>query len=210
MDQFGLLELSESQGVFEEDEQDGAPANKTNSQKPASQCMFTFSCKLLICCPLVFIEFFKLVSGHFFCQVDWRVQKEHHPSKMEILQGKNLFQKHWKLWKLSTRSLCNAECHFKTIFCRYCTVTIIIVSPVFTLTSNFLDDIVGQRSVRAALRSLRMGKAGSSVFRLYCTLSYLTVKKMKKMCLFPLRMTCLKRREMVCRPKLVHLLSVIV
>uniref|UniRef100_A0A8C2D6N8 TP53-binding protein 1 n=2 Tax=Cyprinus carpio TaxID=7962 RepID=A0A8C2D6N8_CYPCA len=38
MDQFGLLELSESQGVFEEDEQDGAPANKTNSQKPASQC----------------------------------------------------------------------------------------------------------------------------------------------------------------------------
>ncbi|XP_016358744.1 tumor suppressor p53-binding protein 1 isoform X2 [Sinocyclocheilus anshuiensis] len=38
MSQFGLLELSESQGVFEEDEQDGAPANKTNSQKPASQC----------------------------------------------------------------------------------------------------------------------------------------------------------------------------
>ncbi|XP_058637342.1 TP53-binding protein 1 [Onychostoma macrolepis] len=38
MSQFGLLELSESQGVFEEDEQDGAPANKTDSQKPASQC----------------------------------------------------------------------------------------------------------------------------------------------------------------------------
>ncbi|XP_016396473.1 TP53-binding protein 1 isoform X2 [Sinocyclocheilus rhinocerous] len=38
MSQFGFLELSESQGVFEEDEQDGAPANKTNSQKPASQC----------------------------------------------------------------------------------------------------------------------------------------------------------------------------
>ncbi|XP_059390971.1 TP53-binding protein 1-like isoform X2 [Carassius carassius] len=38
MSQFGLLELSESQGVFEEDEQDGAHANKTNSQKPASQC----------------------------------------------------------------------------------------------------------------------------------------------------------------------------
>ncbi len=42
MSQFGLLELSESQGVFEEDEQDGAPANKTDSQKPASQCMFKF------------------------------------------------------------------------------------------------------------------------------------------------------------------------
>ncbi|RXN20866.1 tumor suppressor p53-binding 1 isoform X1 [Labeo rohita] len=38
MSQFGLLELSESQGVFEEDEQDGAPANQTDSQKPASQC----------------------------------------------------------------------------------------------------------------------------------------------------------------------------
>ncbi|XP_026070821.1 TP53-binding protein 1-like isoform X5 [Carassius auratus] len=30
--QFGLLELSESQGVFEEDEPDGAPANQTDSQ----------------------------------------------------------------------------------------------------------------------------------------------------------------------------------
>lgn len=42
MPQFGLLELSESQGVFEEDEQDGAPGTKTDNQKPASQCMFTF------------------------------------------------------------------------------------------------------------------------------------------------------------------------
>ncbi|KTF85168.1 hypothetical protein cypCar_00018250 [Cyprinus carpio] len=40
MSQFGLLELSESQGVFEEDEQNEAPANQTDSQKPASQ----FSC----------------------------------------------------------------------------------------------------------------------------------------------------------------------
>uniref|UniRef100_A0A673KMG5 Tumor suppressor p53-binding protein 1-like n=1 Tax=Sinocyclocheilus rhinocerous TaxID=307959 RepID=A0A673KMG5_9TELE len=38
MSQFGLLELSESQGAFEKDEQDGAPANQTDSQKPASQC----------------------------------------------------------------------------------------------------------------------------------------------------------------------------
>ncbi|XP_067293529.1 TP53-binding protein 1 isoform X2 [Pseudorasbora parva] len=38
MSQFGLLELSESQGVFEEDEQDGAPASQKDSQKPASQC----------------------------------------------------------------------------------------------------------------------------------------------------------------------------
>ncbi|XP_042616644.1 TP53-binding protein 1-like isoform X1 [Cyprinus carpio] len=38
MSQFGLLELSESQGVFEEDEQNEAPANQTDSQKPASQC----------------------------------------------------------------------------------------------------------------------------------------------------------------------------
>ncbi|KAG1935075.1 TP53-binding protein 1 isoform X5 [Pimephales promelas] len=38
MSQFGLLELSESQGVFEEDEQDGAPSSQKDSQKPASQC----------------------------------------------------------------------------------------------------------------------------------------------------------------------------
>ncbi|XP_048041045.1 TP53-binding protein 1 isoform X1 [Megalobrama amblycephala] len=38
MSQFGLLELSESQGVFEEDERDGAPASQKDSQKPASQC----------------------------------------------------------------------------------------------------------------------------------------------------------------------------
>ncbi|XP_073692051.1 TP53-binding protein 1 isoform X3 [Garra rufa] len=38
MSQFGLLELSESQGIFEEDEQDGAPANQTDNQKPASKC----------------------------------------------------------------------------------------------------------------------------------------------------------------------------
>lgn len=72
--------------------------------------------------------------------------------------------------------------------------------------SNFPDDIVGQRSVQAVLRSLRTGKAESSVFRLYCTLSYRTVKKMKRMYLFPLRMTCLKRKEMVCRLKLCHFL----
>ncbi|XP_056114961.1 TP53-binding protein 1 isoform X3 [Rhinichthys klamathensis goyatoka] len=38
MSQFGLLELSESQGVFEEDERDGAPASHKDGQKPASQC----------------------------------------------------------------------------------------------------------------------------------------------------------------------------
>ncbi|XP_077085555.1 TP53-binding protein 1 isoform X6 [Siphateles boraxobius] len=38
MSQFGLLELSESQGVFEEDERDGAPASQKDGQKPASQC----------------------------------------------------------------------------------------------------------------------------------------------------------------------------
>lgn len=83
-----------------------------------------------------------------------------------------------------------------------CTVLTNDNLPVFfSLTfSNFPDDIVGQRSVQAVLRSLGTGKAESSVFRLYYTLNYLTVKKMKKMCLFPLRMTCLKRREMVCRP----------
>ncbi|ROL43626.1 TP53-binding protein 1 [Anabarilius grahami] len=91
MSHFGLLELSESQGVFEEDERDGAPASQKDSQKPASQC---------------------------------------------------------------------------------------------------------QWSVQAVIRSLRMGKTESSVFRLYCTLSYRTVKKMKRMCLFPLRMTCLKKKEM--------------
>lgn len=53
MSQLGLLELSESQGVFEEDERDGAPASQKDSQKPASQCMFTFCCNHLICCRLV-------------------------------------------------------------------------------------------------------------------------------------------------------------
>ncbi|XP_073715348.1 TP53-binding protein 1 isoform X2 [Misgurnus anguillicaudatus] len=39
MSQFGLLELSESQGVHDEEDQlDGAPANQRESPKPASQC----------------------------------------------------------------------------------------------------------------------------------------------------------------------------
>ncbi|CAM4527907.1 unnamed protein product [Leuciscus chuanchicus] len=38
MSQFGLLELSESQGVFEEDERDGASACQKDVQKPVSQC----------------------------------------------------------------------------------------------------------------------------------------------------------------------------
>lgn len=58
MSQFGLLELSESQGVFEEDERDGAPASQKDSQKPVNQCMFTFCCNHLISCPL-----FKLFNG---------------------------------------------------------------------------------------------------------------------------------------------------
>lgn len=62
MSQFGLLELSESQGVFEEDEQNEAPANQTDSQKPASQCLFKLYCKLLTCCPLVF----KFFNGFLF------------------------------------------------------------------------------------------------------------------------------------------------
>lgn len=44
MSQFGLLELSESQGVFEEDDLDGAHVNQKDFQKPTSQCMFTFCC----------------------------------------------------------------------------------------------------------------------------------------------------------------------
>jgi len=61
MSQFGLLELSESQGVFEEDEQDGAPSSQKDSQKPASQCMFNILLQLLDLRPIsqvFFNEFF--------------------------------------------------------------------------------------------------------------------------------------------------------
>uniref|UniRef100_A0A672SPK9 Tumor suppressor p53-binding protein 1-like n=1 Tax=Sinocyclocheilus grahami TaxID=75366 RepID=A0A672SPK9_SINGR len=65
MSQFGFLELSESQGVFEEDEQDGAPANKTNIQKPASQCMFTFLLQTIDLLPFNQV-FFKIGFWSFF------------------------------------------------------------------------------------------------------------------------------------------------
>ncbi|XP_056318042.1 TP53-binding protein 1 isoform X2 [Danio aesculapii] len=47
MSQFGLLELSESQGVFEEDDLDGAPANQKDIQKPTSQCVLKTSERVL-------------------------------------------------------------------------------------------------------------------------------------------------------------------
>lgn len=47
MSQFGFLELSESQGIHEDEDQlDGAPAKQKDSPNPASQCKSKYFIKI--------------------------------------------------------------------------------------------------------------------------------------------------------------------